>query len=85
MYTIEHYSAIKGNTFDTVLIGWMSPEPITQSEVSQTDKCRVLTHVYGLSKTAAMSLSGGWQWRCRNGEQASGHKRRRRRRDGLRE
>ena len=50
VYTIEHYSAIKGNTFDTVLTRWMSPEPIIQSEVSQKDKYRILTHVYGIEQ-----------------------------------
>ena len=33
--TMEYYSAIRRNAFESVLIGWMNPEPITQSEVSQ--------------------------------------------------
>ena len=28
VYTIDYYLAIKGNTFDTVLTRWMSPDPI---------------------------------------------------------
>ena len=34
IYTMEHYSAIKRNTFESVLMRWMSLEPIIQSEVS---------------------------------------------------
>ena len=35
IYTREYYSAIKKNTFDSVLMRWMKLEPIIQSEVSQ--------------------------------------------------
>ena len=35
MYTMEYYSAIKRNTFESVLMMWMKLEPIIQSEVSQ--------------------------------------------------
>ena len=34
IYTMEYYSAIKKNTFESVLIRWMKLEPIIQSEVS---------------------------------------------------
>ena len=34
IYTMEYYSAIKKNTFETVLMRWMKLEPIIQSEVS---------------------------------------------------
>ena len=40
--------SIKRNTFESVLMRWMSLEPITQSEVSQKDKdiyC-ILRHIY---------------------------------------
>ena len=33
IYTIEYYSAIKRNTFESVLMRWMKLEPIIQSEV----------------------------------------------------
>ena len=33
IYTLEYYSAIKKNTFESVLIKWMKQEPIIQSEV----------------------------------------------------
>ena len=39
--TMEYYSAIKDNTFESVLMRWMKLEPIIQSEVSQKnlEKC----------------------------------------------
>ena len=46
--TMAYYSAIKRNIFESVLIRWMSLEPIIQSEVSQKekDKYRILMHIY---------------------------------------
>ena len=48
--TMEYYSTIKRNTFESVLMRWMNLEPIIQSEVSQKekDKYRILTHIYGI-------------------------------------
>ena len=45
-----HYSAIKKNTSESVLMGWMKLEPIIQSEVSQKEKHQysILTHIYGI-------------------------------------
>ena len=37
IYTTEYYSAIKKNTFESVLMRWMKLEPIIQSEVSQKE------------------------------------------------
>ena len=34
IYIVEYYSAIKRNTFESVLMRWMNLEPIIQSEVS---------------------------------------------------
>ena len=47
MYTMEYYSAIKNNTFESVLMRWMKLEPI-HSEVSQKYKHQytILTHIY---------------------------------------
>ena len=41
-YTMEYYSVIKRNAFESVLMRWMNLETIVQSEVSQKekDKCR---------------------------------------------
>ena len=52
IYTMEYYSAIKKNSFESVLIRWMKLEPIIQSEVNQKDKYlyRILTHIYGILK-----------------------------------
>ena len=40
----------KKNTFESVLMRWMKPEPIIQSEVSQKEKHQysILIHVYGI-------------------------------------
>ena len=48
IYTMEYYSAIKKNTFESVLMRWMKLEPIIQSEVSQKEKHQysILTHIY---------------------------------------
>ena len=35
IYTMEYYSAIKKNTFESVLMRWMKLEPIIQNEVSR--------------------------------------------------
>ena len=52
IYTMEYYSAIKRNAFESVLMREMNLEPIIQSEVSQKerDKYHVLTHIYGIYK-----------------------------------
>ena len=38
IYTMEYYSAVKKNSFESVLMRWMKLEPIIQSEVSQKGK-----------------------------------------------
>ena len=50
IYTIECHSAIKKNSFESVLMRWMKLESIIQSEVSQKDKDQysILTHIYGI-------------------------------------
>ena len=52
IYTIEYYTAIKRNTFGSVLMRWMNLESIIQSEVSQKekDKYHILVHMYGILK-----------------------------------
>ena len=49
-YTIEYYSVIKKNTFESVLMRRMKLESITKSEVSQKEKYQysILTHIYGI-------------------------------------
>ena len=49
-HTVEYYSAIKQNAFESVLMRWMKLEPIIQREVSQKEKHQysILTHIYGI-------------------------------------
>ena len=35
IYTLEYYSVIKKSAFESVLMRWMKPGPIVQSEISQ--------------------------------------------------
>ena len=48
--TMEYYPAIKKNTFESVLVRSMKPEPFIQSEVSQKEKYQysIITHIYGI-------------------------------------
>ena len=50
IYTMEYHSAIKKNTFESVLMKWMKLESIIQSEVNQKEKHQysILTHIYGI-------------------------------------
>jgi len=47
---MEYYSAIKRNTFESLLMMWMNLEPVTESEVSQEEKNKycILMHLYGI-------------------------------------
>ena len=66
IYTTEHYSAIKRNAIESVLMRWINLEPIIQSEVSQKDKNKygILTHIYMESrKIVLMNLFTGQQWK----------------------
>ena len=49
-YTMECYSAIKNNAFESVLMRWMKLEPIIRSEVSQKEKYQynILAHIHGI-------------------------------------
>ena len=50
IYTMEYYSAIKKNAFESVLMRWIKLEPIIQLEVSQKGKHQysILTLIYGI-------------------------------------
>ena len=64
IYTMEYYSAIKRNTFESVLLRWMNLEPIIQSEVNQKEeyKYHILMHIYMESrKMVLMNLFAGQQ------------------------
>ena len=59
---MEYYSAIKKNTFESVLMGWMKLEPIIQSEVSQKEKHQysILMHI---SEKAMAPHSSSLAWK----------------------
>ena len=48
IYTMEYYSPIKRNTFESVLIKWVNLEPIILNEVSlkEKDKYHILMHIH---------------------------------------
>ena len=48
--TKECYSAIKKNSFESVLMRWMKLEPIIQIEVSQKDQDQysIIMYIYGI-------------------------------------
>ena len=50
IYTMECYSAIKRNAFESVLMMWMKLETIIQSEISQKEKYKycILMHINGI-------------------------------------
>ena len=48
IYTMDYYSAIKKNAFESVLVRWMNLEHVIQSKVSQKNKYHALTHIYGI-------------------------------------
>ena len=50
IYTMQYYSIIKRNTFESVLVRWMNLEPIVQSVIIQKekDKSCMLTYIYGI-------------------------------------
>ena len=50
IYTMEYYSVIKKNAFESVLMRWMKMEPIIQSKVSQKEKHQynILMHIHGI-------------------------------------
>ena len=50
MYTMEYYSAIRKNLFESTLMRWMILKLIIQSEVSQKEKHQdsILIHIYAI-------------------------------------
>ena len=73
IYTMEYYSAIKKNTFESVLMRWMKLESIIQSEVSQKEKHQysVLMHME-FRKRVMITLYARQQKRHRCIEQSFG-------------
>ena len=53
IYTIEYYSAIKRNAFESVLMKWMDLEPIVHSEIVSKRKANIVyiyiyIYIYGI-------------------------------------
>ena len=48
IYTMEYYSAIKENTFESVLMRWMKLEPIIQSKVRKTPIKYINVYIWNL-------------------------------------
>ena len=74
IYTMEYYSAIKKNTFKSVLMRWMKLEPIIQSEISQKEKHQysILTIYMEFRKMVMTTLYARQQKRHRCIEQSFG-------------
>ena len=81
------YSAIKKNTFESVLMRWMKLEPTIQSEVSQKRKhiLDINAYIWNFRKTVPRIIHAGQQRRHRCKEQTFGLYGRRWRCDDLRE
>ena len=86
IYTMEYYSAIKKNAFESVLMR-LKLEPIIQSKVSQKEKHQysILTHILEFRKIVTMTLYARRQKRHRCKEQTFGLSGRRRGWDDLTE
>ena len=55
---MKYYSVIKRNTFESVLMKWMSLECIIQTEVSQKekDKYHIISLICGIEKNSTDEL-----------------------------
>ena len=60
---MEYYSAIRRNTFESVLMRWMNLDPLIQGEVKEGHLTS--THIYMDSRRMVpMNLFSEQQWRC---------------------
>ena len=66
IYTMEYYSAIKRNEFESIVVRCVNLEPLIQSEVSQKEKNKyhILTYIliYGIQKNVSDELSREWTY-----------------------
>ena len=86
IHTMEYYSAIKRNGFESVLVRWMELEPVIQNEISQKEKQISYnnTYIWDLENgTDEPICRAGKRLRCR--EWTCGHSRGRRGWDKWRE
>ena len=61
VHSNSHYSAIKRNAFESVLMKWMNLEPIIQSEVKSKNKYCILMRAYRIYKDG----TGDPTWGCK--------------------
>ena len=84
--TMQYYSAVKKNTFESVLMRWTKLEPIIQSEIRKKNTNAVYQCIYmEFRKMVTMTLYDRQQRRHRCKEQTFGLRGRRRRWDDMRE
>ena len=69
---MEYYSAIKKNTFESILMRWMKLEPIIQSEVIQKEKHQYSIIYMEFRKMVTITLYARQQKRHRCIEQSFG-------------
>ena len=50
IYTMEYYSAVKENGFESVLVRWMNLEPVIQNEVRKRKNAYINTYTWNLEK-----------------------------------
>ena len=62
IYTLEDYSAIKRNTFESVLMRWMNLEPITEWSKSERERQILYIHAY-ISEKAMATHSSTLAWK----------------------
>ena len=48
IYTMEYYSAIKRNEFESIVVRWMNLGLVRQSEVNQKEKNKYHILIYGI-------------------------------------
>ena len=65
IYTMEYYSDIKKNAFESVLMRWMKLEPIIQSEVSQKEKHECIYMEFRNTVTTTLYVRQQKRHRCK--------------------
>ena len=67
IYTVEYYSAIKRNAFESVLMGWMNLEPIIQRSKSERERQILYINAY------IWNLEIWYQWSYLQGSKGDTH------------
>ena len=48
IYTVEYYSAIKRNTFESVIMKWLNLDQKEKVSQKEKDGYHILMHIYGI-------------------------------------